>query len=50
MIARRSKMQIYIDILKLLQNSNGRMKKTHIVYKSEGSIFEPKLNYIESIK
>ena len=34
MIARRSKMQIYIDILKLLQNSNGRMKKTHIVYKA----------------
>jgi predicted transcriptional regulator len=34
MNARRSKMQIYIDILKLLQKSNGRMIKTHIVYKA----------------
>jgi predicted transcriptional regulator len=34
MIARRSKMQIYIDILKILQTSKGRMLKTHIVYKA----------------
>ena len=27
-------MQIYIDILKNLQRSNGRMRKTHIVYKA----------------
>ena len=27
-------MQIYIDILRNLQNSNGSMKKTHIVYKA----------------
>jgi predicted transcriptional regulator len=31
---RRTKMQIYIDILKNLQKSNGRMIKTHIVYKA----------------
>jgi predicted transcriptional regulator len=34
MNSRRTKMQIYIDILKNLQNSNGRMLKTHIVYKA----------------
>jgi predicted transcriptional regulator len=27
-------MQIYIDILRIIQKSNGRMKKTHIVYKA----------------
>jgi len=31
---RRSKMQIYVDILRNLQKSNGSMKKTHIVYKA----------------
>jgi len=34
MNSRRTKMQIYIDILKNLQRSNGRMRKTHIVYKA----------------
>ena len=34
MNSRRTKMQIYIDILKNLQKSNGRMIKTHIVYKA----------------
>jgi predicted transcriptional regulator len=31
---RRTKMQIYIDILRIIQRSNGRMRKTHIVYKA----------------
>ena len=31
---RRTKMQIYIDILRIIQKSNGRMRKTHIVYKA----------------
>jgi len=34
MNSRRTKMQIYIDILKNLQKANGRMIKTHIVYKA----------------
>jgi len=34
MNTRRTKMQIYIDILRIIQKSNGRMKKTHIVYKA----------------
>lgn len=34
MNSRRTKMQIYIDILRNLQKSNGRMIKTHIVYKA----------------
>ncbi|MBI2542716.1 MAG: hypothetical protein HYW24_00825 [Candidatus Aenigmarchaeota archaeon] len=31
---RRTKMQIYIDILRAVQKANGKMKKTHIVYKA----------------
>lgn len=31
---RRTKMQIYIDILKSIRKENGRMRKTHIVYKA----------------
>ncbi len=31
---RRGKMEIYADILKSIKNSEGRMKKTHIVYKA----------------
>jgi predicted transcriptional regulator len=34
MNSRRTKMQIYIDILRTIQKSNGRMRKTHIVYKA----------------
>jgi len=34
MNSRRTKMQIYIDILLNLQRSEGRMRKTHIVYKA----------------
>jgi len=34
MNSRRTKMQIYIDILRNLQKSNGKMIKTHIVYKA----------------
>jgi predicted transcriptional regulator len=34
MNSRRTKMQIYIDILKTIRKENGRMRKTHIVYKA----------------
>ncbi len=34
MISRRSKTQIYIDILRSVQRANGKLKKTHIVYKA----------------
>jgi len=34
MNARRTRTQIFIDILRSIQNSNGRMRKTHIVYKA----------------
>ena len=34
MNSRRSKTQIYIDILRSIQRSNNRLKKTHIVYKA----------------
>ena len=34
MNSRRTKMQIYIDILKNMQKENGKMRKTHIVYKA----------------
>jgi predicted transcriptional regulator len=34
MNSRRTKMQIYIDILREIQKSNGKMKRTHIVYKA----------------
>ncbi|OGI15648.1 hypothetical protein A3K63_04415 [Candidatus Micrarchaeota archaeon RBG_16_49_10] len=34
MNARRTKTQIYVDILRSLQRSNGRLRKTHIVYKA----------------
>jgi predicted transcriptional regulator len=34
MNARRTKMQIYIEILRNLQKSGGSMRKTHIVYKA----------------
>ena len=32
--SRRTKIQIYIDILRLMHKSNGRIKRTHIVYKA----------------
>ena len=32
--SRRGKIQIYADILKVIKTSNGRIKKTHIVYKA----------------
>ena len=31
---RRTKTQIYIDILRSVQRAGGRLKKTHIVYKA----------------
>jgi len=34
MIPRRTKTQIYLDILRSVQESKGRLKKTHIVYKA----------------
>lgn len=34
MNSRRTKMQIYIDILKTIRKENGKMRKTHIVYKA----------------
>lgn len=34
MNSRRSKTQIYIDILRAVQKANGKIKKTHIVYKA----------------
>jgi predicted transcriptional regulator len=34
MISRRTKTQIYIDILRSIHKENGEMKKTHIVYKA----------------
>jgi predicted transcriptional regulator len=34
MTPRRTKMQIYIEILRNLQKSGGSMRKTHIVYKA----------------
>lgn len=34
MNTRRTKMQIYIEILRNLQKSGGSMRKTHIVYKA----------------
>ena len=34
MTPRRTKMQIYIEILRNMQKSGGRMRKTHIVYKA----------------
>ncbi len=34
MNSRRTKTQIYIDILRSIQRANGRLKKTHIVYKA----------------
>jgi predicted transcriptional regulator len=34
MSSRRTKVQIFIDILRSLQRSRGRLKKTHIVYKA----------------
>lgn len=32
--SRRTKMQIYIDILRTIQKAKGKLKKTHIVYKA----------------
>ena len=32
--ARRTRIQIYIDILRAIQKANGKLKKTHIVYKA----------------
>ncbi len=32
--SRRSKIQIYTDILKVVRTNNGKIKKTHIVYKA----------------
>jgi len=34
MNTRRTKTQIYVDILRSVQRSRGRLKKTHIVYKA----------------
>ena len=34
MTPRRTKMQIYVDILLEIQRSGGRMRKTHVVYKA----------------
>lgn len=34
MNSKRTKIQIYADILRALKNSEGRLKKTHIVYKA----------------
>ncbi|NIO44289.1 MAG: hypothetical protein GTN36_01920, partial [Candidatus Aenigmarchaeota archaeon] len=34
MNSRRTKMQIYIDILRAIRKNNGKLKKTHIVYKA----------------
>lgn len=31
---RRTKVQIYVDILRAIKKSNGRLKKTHVVYKA----------------
>ena len=34
MIPRRTKVQIYMDILRAVKKADGRLKKTHIVYKA----------------
>jgi predicted transcriptional regulator len=34
MNSRRSKIQIYVDILRSIRAANGKLKKTHIVYKA----------------
>jgi len=34
MKARRTKMKIYIDILRSIQKDRGKLKKTHIVHKA----------------
>ncbi|MEM5790691.1 MAG: winged helix-turn-helix domain-containing protein [Candidatus Aenigmatarchaeota archaeon] len=34
MNSRRTRTQIYIDILRSIQRANGKLKKTHIVYKA----------------
>ena len=34
MISKRSKTQIYLDILTSVQRNNGRIKKTHIMYQA----------------
>ncbi len=34
MNSRRTRMQIYVDILRTLRKANGKMRKTHIVYKA----------------
>ncbi len=34
MNSRRTKTQIYIDILRSIQRNHGKLKKTHIVYKA----------------
>jgi predicted transcriptional regulator len=34
MNSRRTKVQIYLDILRSIQRANGKLKKTHIVYKA----------------
>ncbi|NIO44029.1 MAG: hypothetical protein GTN36_00540 [Candidatus Aenigmarchaeota archaeon] len=34
MNSRRTRTQIYIDILRAIRKNNGKLKKTHIVYKA----------------
>jgi len=34
MPSRRNRSQIYVDILRSIQNGKGKLKKTHIVYKA----------------
>ncbi|VVB59641.1 Winged helix-turn-helix [uncultured archaeon] len=34
MNSRRTKVQIYLDILRAVRRANGRLRKTHIVYKA----------------
>lgn len=34
MDSRRTKIQIYLEILQSVKNADGRLKKTHIVYKA----------------
>jgi len=47
---RRTKTQIYIDILRSVQRANGRLKKTHIVYKANltHSRLQPYLDFLLS--